>query len=164
MSASRQKLNQYARCERGAMLVEFCMAMPVLLLFFVVIVEGGRIAWTYQSAAAGVRDAARMVARMAPDDLCTTGAGVANYDPLVTQIVTNSLGGASVIPTGATVVDVVPSLRCVSGAFRLDPSPIVEVRAEVSIDYLSGGIFGLFGDALGPLTTELADQSRVFGN
>jgi Flp pilus assembly protein TadG len=155
---------RFLKCDRGAMLVEFCMALPVLLLFFAVIVEGGRIAWTYQSAAAGVRDAARMVARMAPDDLCTSGSGVAGYDALATQIVTNSLSGTSTVPNGATVVDVAPTLRCVPGSFRLNPTPIVDIRAEVQIDYLRGNIFGLFGDSLGPLNMELADQSRVFGN
>ncbi|TMM54763.1 TadE/TadG family type IV pilus assembly protein [Sulfitobacter sabulilitoris] len=152
---------RFVRGGDGAALAEFGMVAPVLLLIFAVVIDGGRIAWTYQSAAAGVRDAARMVARIAPDDLCP-GGSVAGFDTLVTDIVTQSITGNSIFPTGATIVDVVPSYRCLTG-YRVDPAAVVEVRAQIRIDYLWGGVTGLFGTALGPLDTEVFDQSRVFG-
>lgn len=148
----------------GAALVEFGMIAPVLLLFVAVAIDGGRLAWIYQSAANGVRDASRMVARIAPPDMCITGGSVAGFDAMVTTIVTQSISGNSVIPTGARVTDVIPSVRCVSGGYRVDPAPIIEIRAQIEIDYLLGGMFRMFGGAVADtLRTEVADQSRVFG-
>ncbi len=155
-------LRRFLRDENGTALVEFGIIVPVLLLFLAVIIDGGRIAWAYQSAAAGVRDAARMVARIAPNDLCP-GGSVSGYDALVTEIVMESITGTSIVPNHTTVVDVIPSFRCVTGGYRVDPAAIIEIRAQIQIDYLLGNVFGLFGTALGPLNTEVQDQSRVYG-
>ncbi len=153
----------FCKDQKGAALVEFGLVIPILFLFLAVVIDGGRMAWIYQTASYGVRDAARMVARIAPSDLCN-GGSVDVYDAMVTQIVTDSISDMSVIPNAARVVDVTPTLaRCVTGNFRNGTAPIVQVSAEIEIDYIWGGIFGLFGDALGPLTTEVRDQSRVYG-
>ena len=113
-------------------LVEFGIIVPVLLLFLAVIIDGGRLAWTYQSVAAGVRDASRMVARIAPSDLCP-GGSVTGYDVLATQIVEQSVTNTSILPNSATVVDVVPSFKCVTGGYRVDPAAIIEIRAQGSV-------------------------------
>lgn len=155
-------LRRFIRDETGTALVEFGIVVPVLLLFLAVIIDGGRLAWTYQSVAAGVRDASRLLARIAPNDLCS-GGSVAGYDALVTQIVNQSITGTSIIPNGATIVDVIPSFRCVTGGYRVDPAAIVEIRAQVQFQYLLGNVFGLFGTSLGTLQTEVQDQSRVYG-
>jgi len=162
MTRFTRHIRRFARRENGAILVEFGMALPVLILFLAVIIEGGRMTWIYQSAAAGVRDATRMLARMAPPDICTSGS-IATYDAAVTQIVTDTINGASALPNLATVLDVSPTLTCVTGTFRVSPAPIVEVRARVQMDYIFGNVFGLFGSSLGPLITEVADQSKVYG-
>ena len=162
------RLRRFLRKSEGTMLVEFAMAVPLLLLFFAIIVEGSRLAWTYQMAAHGVRDAARMVARMAPDDLCPANeAGLfrelTEYSTEVEDIVKYSINNKSVVPSGADVTNVTPWLYCVTGTYKLPTSSIVEVRAEVQFNYLFGRIFGLFSESLETLETEIADQSRVYG-
>ncbi|WP_170363425.1 TadE/TadG family type IV pilus assembly protein [Ruegeria arenilitoris] len=149
-------------CEAGAPMVEFGIVLPLILLFFAVIIEGGRITWIHQATSAGVRDASRMIARIAPLDLCAAG-GVGSYDALATDIVQNQLGGSSIMPHGTSVIDVTP--RCISraGVYRINPTSVVEVTAQIRIEYLFGNVFSLFGAALGPLDTEISDQSRVFG-
>ncbi|WP_170465341.1 TadE/TadG family type IV pilus assembly protein [Ruegeria arenilitoris] len=155
-------ITRIKRCESGAPMVEFGIVLPLILLFFAVIIEGGRITWIHQATAAGVRDASRMIARIAPIDACTSG-GVGGYDGMATTIVENQLGGSSILPHGTTVVDVTPTCVSRSGAYRVNPTSVVEVTAEIQIDYLFGNMFSLFGAALGPLTTEISDQSRIFG-
>ncbi len=159
-------ITRLKRCDAGAPMVEFAMVLPLILLFLAVIIEGGRITWIHQATAAGVRDASRMVARIAPVNLCGTGPGagtVANYDLLVTDIVTKQLGGSSIMPGGVNIVDVTPTCIPRAGTYRVNPASIVQVTAEIEIDYLFGGIFGWFGDSLTSLTAEISDQSRVYG-
>nr|WP_254429173.1 MULTISPECIES: TadE/TadG family type IV pilus assembly protein [unclassified Ruegeria] len=159
-------ITRLKRCESGAPMVEFAIILPVLLLFIAVIIEGGRITWIHQATAGGVRDASRMIARIAPLDLCGTGTGTvtaADYDDLVTDIVTNQLGSSSIMPGGTNVVDVTPTCIPRSGTYRVSPASIVEVTAEVEIDFIFGGIFGWFGDSLTSITTVISDQSRVYG-
>lgn len=162
MKRLRKHIARLRGCDAGAPVVEFAIVLPLILIFIAVIIEGGRISWIYQSAAAGVRDASRMVARIAPVDLCPSGS-ITSYDAMVTDIVENRLNGSSVIPGGATVLDVIPVLHTRTGAYRIDPTCVVEVRAQVQIDYIFGGVFGWFGNPLGPVVTEVADQSRIFG-
>lgn len=162
MTRLARHIRCFCRSDDGAALVEFGMVLPVLLLVTAVIVEGGRITWAYQSVSAGVRDAARMIARIAPPDLCP-GGSVGPYDALATEIVSQSIDGSSVMPRMVTVLDVEPTLLCVAGAYRVDPSAVVQVRARVRVDYIFGNVFSLFGTGLGALETEVADQSRVFG-
>lgn len=162
MSWLLRHIRHFCRSDDGAALVEFGMVLPVLLLFTAVIVEGGRVTWAYQSVGAGVRDAARMIARIAPPDLCP-GGSVTAYDALATEIVADSIDGSTAMPRLVTVLDVEPTLLCVSGSYRVDPAAVVQVRARVRVDYILGNVFGLFGTGLGSLETEVADQSRVFG-
>jgi hypothetical protein len=156
-------LKKFSSDQRGAALVEFAMVAPIMFLFLAVVIDGGRMAWIYQSASYGVRDAARMVARIAPSDLCPSGS-LSSYDTLVTDIVQKSITGTSVIPVRARIVDVTPSIAaCVTGGYRNGTATVIEVSAQIEIDYLLGGAFGLFGTALGPLNTTISDQSRVYG-
>ncbi|WP_171211256.1 TadE/TadG family type IV pilus assembly protein [Ruegeria sp. HKCCA5426] len=155
-------ITRLKRCESGAPMVEFAIILPVLLLFIAVIIEGGRITWIHQATAGGVRDASRMIARIAPLDLCNAGT-VGTYDSLATTIVTNQLGGSSIMPGGTTVVDVTPTCIPRVGTYRVNPASIVEVTAEVEIDFIFGGIFGWFGNSLTSITTVISDQSRVYG-
>ncbi|AML52377.1 TadE/TadG family type IV pilus assembly protein [Falsihalocynthiibacter arcticus] len=63
----------FRRDERGTALVELAISLPFALLVFGMIIEGSRMLWAYQSAAAGVRDATRYLARIVPRDICTSG-------------------------------------------------------------------------------------------
>jgi Flp pilus assembly protein TadG len=74
-SLLRSLLQRIRRSDRGAFLVEFAIVVPLLILLFGIVVEGGRLMWSYQTAAAGVRDAARYLGRIVPSDLCVTDTG-----------------------------------------------------------------------------------------
>src|SRR5687767_807230 len=64
------QLARLARNERGVALVEFAILLPILLLLFAVTIEGTRMMWSYQTAIAGVRDAARYLGRITPSNVC----------------------------------------------------------------------------------------------
>ncbi len=158
------KIGRLRRCNAGGPMVEFAMILPLLLLFFAVIVEGGRVTWIYQATAAGVRDASRMIARIAPPDACASGgSGVGTYITMAEDIVVNRLGGSSILPLGSTLVSFNVSCHQRSGTYRIDPTSVVEVSAQIRIEYLFGGIFGYFDSSLDTLDTVIADQSRIFG-
>lgn len=164
----RRQGERLARDEAGVALVEFALVLPMMLLVFAVIVEGSRMMIGYQSAIAGVRDATRYLARVVPVDICTTGAGVTAYATQLQTIVAQSLTGGTIYPGGVTVRanGVTPALACVAGSYRVNPAPVVTVTALVDITFPFAGIFTLVGSSVGatPLTTSVADQSRVFGS
>ncbi|WP_420585314.1 TadE/TadG family type IV pilus assembly protein [Ruegeria sp.] len=155
-------LTRFKRCESGAPMVEFAMVLPLLLVFFALIIEGGRLTWIHQATAAGVRDASRMIARIAPIDACTSG-GVGGYSTMATNIVQNRLGGSSIMPVGSTLINVTPTCISRTGTYRVSPASVVEVSAEVRIDYVFGNIFSFFGSGFTSLNTVVSDQSRIFG-
>lgn len=151
------------RKEDGAVLVEFALVFPLMLLFFAVIVETSRLLWSYQMAIEGVRDAGRYLARVAPVDICSTGGSVAGYTAQLLDIVEDDIDGASVFPPLVTVNSVTPSVTCVSGTYRTNPAPVAAVSADITIQFPLGGIFGLFGGSLSSVTTTVADEARIYG-
>ncbi|KIC15197.1 hypothetical protein RA20_18770 [Leisingera sp. ANG-Vp] len=157
------RLAAFRRQENGAVLVEFALMLPVMLLVFAVIIEGGRMMWSYQAAISGVRDAARYLARVAPQDICTSGGSVAGYTPQLTAIVRESIQGDTLFPSNLTVTSVAPSLTCQAGTYRVSPSPVVEVRAGLTMTFPFAGVFTLNGGSRPAINTVIADQSRVFG-
>ena len=127
----------FRKANSGAALVEFAICLPLLLLVMAIIVEGTRITWTYQAAASGVRDATRMIARLAPDDICTGTANIGDFKTEATDIVQLRAGTTDeqILPTGVLVLDVTP-----------------------------GGVFALVGgQPLDPIITQIADKTRVYG-
>lgn len=175
------------RSNRGAVLVEFALVLPLLVLLFATIIEGGRMMWSYQTAVAGVRDAARYVGRVVPSNVCTTKEPISKFvtnDALAT-IIRNSIQGDvrtgssgagtqySVLPSNVVidpngVTPVAATLTCVEGsgvAFRIAKSPVATVSARVRINFPFEGLFDLSGGALESfVVTTITDQSRVFGS
>ncbi|MGP1357701.1 TadE/TadG family type IV pilus assembly protein [Roseicyclus sp.] len=159
----------FARDERGAALVEFALLLPILLLFFAVTVEGGRMMWSYQAANAGVRDAARFLARSAPFDVCAPGGSLADHvaglETDLATIVASANSGAALYPGGVTVEGVTSALDCVSGNFRNSPVAVVRVTATVRIDLPFGALLDFGGNGARPaLTATISDEHRVFGS
>ena len=144
-------------------MVEFAIVLPMMLLVFAVIVEGSRLMLSFQSAISGVKDATRYLARVVPSDICTTGGTVGGYSAQLLTIVSQSTSGASVFPSAVTVNSVTPSLACVTGTYRVNPAPVAQVTANVTITFPFAGIFTLVGGSLGQITTDVTDSSRVFG-
>lgn len=158
-----KRLARFARAERGAILVEFAIALPMLVLVFAMIVEGSRMMWSYQSAISGVRDATRYLARVLPASICTAGGSVGSYQSAVTGIVANSLSGAPVMAGGVTVNSVTPRLVCRSGTYRGGTVAVAEVSASVTITLPLASLLAIFGGSFSDVTTTVTDQSRVFG-
>ena len=105
MKRLRSHLARLRRCDAGGPIVEFGMVLPLILLFIALVIEGGRITWIHQATAAGVRDASRMIARIAPPDACATGgSGVGSYSTMAQDIVINKVGSTtSILPLGASL-------------------------------------------------------------
>ena len=119
--------------------------------------------WAYQAASAGVRDAARYLARVAPRDICTSGASIGSYGGSLFGIVQNDQAGQTLFPTGMTVNSVTPSLTCVTGSYR-NGAAIAQVSANISITMPFAGVFGFAGQTLPTVTATITDQSRIYGS
>lgn len=159
-----QKARRFGACERGAALVEFAILLPMLILFFAVTIEGGRMMWTYQAAAAGVRDAVRYVSRVAPVDICTTGGSLAGYASDLEDMVATSVSGSYIYPGGVTINSVTPTYSCVTGSYRNSPVAVARVTANVTINFPFSALFAYAtGSNPSGLTANLFDENRIFG-
>ncbi len=158
------RLRDFAGDESGAQLVEFAIVLPLMLLIFGLIVETGRLMWSYQAVVSGVRDASRYLARVAPRDVCSTGGSVVGYTSVITTIVAKASDGTEILPSGVLVTAVTPSLSCPSGTFRSDEAPLVTVTADVEVTFPFSGLFVFVGGSRPTLNTSVSDQSRVYGS
>jgi len=147
----------------GVALVEFAILLPMLLLVFAVMIEGSRLMWSYQSTISGVRDATRYLARIAPVDICSSGGTVVGYSGALMTIITKNIDGDTIFPAGITVNSVTPTLTCTPGAFRVNPAPVVQVTASITVNFIFGGVFNFAGGSLTSVTTTISDQSKVYG-
>ena len=160
----RSHLRRLASDESGTQLVEFAMVLPMMLLVFGVIIEGGRMMWSYQTVVAGVRDATRFLARVTPRDICDDAGAITDYDDTLIGIIRNNNDGSSILPSGVTVTEILTELDCYEGEFRSDVAPIVTVRADVEVTFPFAGLFTLVGGSRPTLETSVTDQSRVYGS
>lgn len=170
---TRHKARQFREETSGAAMVEFAIALPLLLLVLAIVVEGSRITWIHQVAASGVRDASRYLARSQQSAVCGTAASVQAFNSNATiaarvqEIVTSSVDLTdTIVPSGVRGVVVSHSLDCTPVEFTgmgTTLVPVVEVAVTLTIDFPFGGVFDLFGDPLEPLTTVVTDESRIYG-
>jgi hypothetical protein len=158
---------RFLGCERGAVLVEFAMVLPMMLIFFAIIIEGARLMWSYQTAIEGVRDATRYLARVTPANICATSGSVTGWSGKLTQIVSTTISDQSVqsvFPKDVSVISVTPSYSCNAGDFRNSPVAIGQVSAQIQIDFPFASLFRLVGSSPDRLQTTLTDQSRIYGS
>lgn len=156
-------LRRLHRSDRGASLVEFAILLPMFILLFGAIVEGGRLAWSYQSVADGVRDAARYFGRVAPPGYCVSG-GAAPTQADLERIVRESSDGVALFPAGRLVTVSSVTAACVPGTWDGAAMPVVQVTATVTIEFPLGGLLAAFGGAgLSSVTATISDKTRVFG-
>ncbi len=153
----------FHRDESGVAMVEFAIILPMLLLMFAVILEGGRMMWAYQATAAGVRDAARHLARISPETVCVDGGNVNGSSAELLVMISKKSDGSGLFPPSVTIDSVQTGLRCVAGNFRVSPSAIVSVEADVTITFPFAGIFTLVGGSRPTFTATLEDEHRAFG-
>lgn len=167
-----QKTRAFAKEQSGAAMVEFAIALPILLLVLAIIIEGTRFAYAHQAAASGLRDASRYVSRVAAQDPCdTVDQAAANtalqtqFGTRVSEIVQYRMGtqGETVLPGGITVTSVTPSLICKTVDYNGNGISVVEVTATLNVQLIFGGVFGIFNERRDGFTTSISDQSRIFG-
>ncbi|MDK3072568.1 TadE/TadG family type IV pilus assembly protein [Sedimentitalea sp. JM2-8] len=157
------RFRRFLGAEDGAALVEFALLLPLMLVLFALIAEGGRLFWSYQNAITGVRDTARHLGRMAPADMCaaTPSAAIGDYTGFVTSTLTNLSSGT--IEVGLDRL----GLECVgaAGDYRVSPAPVAVVTATLTItDLPFAPLFQLVGGASATrIETTITDRSRVFG-
>lgn len=167
------KVLRGTRGEGGATAVEFTILLPVMLVTFAAIVEGSRIYWNYQGAVVGVRDAARYLARITNNDVCSGGTAPANSAGIATGIITRNLDTDGSGPTGfpsgvslstTTPVSAVVICRDLSSQGIPEDIPIYRVNATVEIQLPFSTLFDLFGNyPNGVMTSTITDQSRIYG-
>jgi Flp pilus assembly protein TadG len=175
--ARKRGLRRFLRREDGTALVEFGISLPTILIILFAIIETSRMLFAYQAAVGGVRDAARYFGRAIPADVCdnakwTTWVTANSPNTLAATIVGQKIGGGSVFPGAAaltgdpavTVTRTCPTTANPAYAALSGKVPVIEVAANVRIDFPFGSIFSLFGEALGGFTTTIADTSRVLGS
>lgn len=156
-------VQRFDREDDGAILLEFALVLPIFLLFIGFSAEFGRVLWSYQSTIAGIRDASRYLARVAPIDICLNGGNLNGYSTALKNIVENDQYGASIFPNSITINSVVGSLSCVPGAFRIPEVPVATVTANVTVTFPLAGMLSMFGNNLTTSTTTVTDQARIFG-
>ncbi|WP_135507169.1 TadE/TadG family type IV pilus assembly protein [Roseovarius aestuariivivens] len=161
--SSSFSIKRFTASESGAVLIEFALVLPIMLLFFALTIEAARMMWSYQSVIAGVRDAGRYMARVTPADICDAGGSVAGLSTTLKGIVEKDIGGTSLFPSKVTVNSVTPSFSCITGSYRVSPAPVGRVSANVTIQFPMGGVLDIFGDAISSVTTDVADNARIFG-
>lgn len=160
-----RRLALFRRREDGSALVEFAITLPMILILGVLSIECMRLFWSYQAAIAGVRDATRYLARVAPADICTSGGSVAGYTTQLRGIVDSTITGGALFPAGVRVTSLTPTLTCVTSlGLRQASVPVAAVSADVSITLPFSQILQIVGMAPGAtLNTRVADQARVYG-
>jgi Flp pilus assembly protein TadG len=161
LSIFSRRATRFTADERGAAMIEFAVAVPLMLLMFSFVIEGTRLLWTHQVVVSGVRDVARYVSRVERRDVCTSGGTIdaSGFSARVAQ----SFYSQSIMPGSATVGPVTLSAPVCHTGLRLDQVAVVTVAATISVDHPLGGLFGLFGVALAPLEYTVAEEARVQG-
>ena len=151
----------------GLALVEFAICLPLTLLIFATIIEGGRMMWSFQAAIAGVRDATRYMSRTTPADICGSLGSFDGRKTLITDIVQNRIAAdgseTPVLPVRVTVVDVTATPVCETATtpLRITPTPVVQVTALVRIEHPWSAFFG---GALGSESdVTISDEARAYG-
>ena len=163
--AIRRRCWQFWRRDDGAVLVEFAVSLPLILILAFLSVESMRLFWSYQAVIAGVRDATRYLARIAPADLCTSGGTVTAYANQLEGIVESTINGASLFPVGVTVTSLTSAHTCITTlGLRQASVPVAMVSANVSITMPFSQVLRVFGGTPATvINTTVRDQARVYG-
>ena len=162
------RMRKFRRNEDGAALVELAILLPVFLMLFATIIEGGRMMYTYQAVIAGVRDATRYVARVAPKDLCQTGGtvtgSVSGLDTRVDGLIRDTVNSRVLYPDAFTIGTIAITHTCSTDTTWLGgQAAIAVVSAPLTIRFPFGGIFRFAGGDLPTINTFVTDRSRIYG-
>lgn len=140
--------------ERGAVLLELSVVLPVLLLLGLGTLEFGNLFYQYHLMANAVRDAARYAASR-NDDVCS---GAADADIIA---VAKQTGSGQIWPTGTNI-----TVSCTAGVanstyYYRGKSVIKSVTVTATAPYVPLGFMGFLKLAAPTLT--VSHQERVIG-
>lgn len=164
-------IRRFAQDRSGAALVEFALALPLMLIVSYISIDAMRLMWSYQAATAGVHEATRYLARVAPGDICETGGTLTSFDTTLLAMIQRASdeegpgSGESVFGRDAEILGVTTSLSCVADAGLRQPQvPVVTVSADLEM-FLPFHL--LLQRVAGPdaaiFTARIEEQARVYG-
>lgn len=154
---------RFQRAEEGAILVEFALVLPLMLLFFAIMIESAHTFWNYQVAVSGVRDASRYLGRVVPVNICNPMGSLNGYGTIVGEIVSQNMNLNPAFSSTVSIDGIDLTLSCENGTYRVNPAPVATVQARLTIQYPLGALFGLFGNELTSVQTVVSDQTRIIG-
>ncbi|CDX20159.1 TadE family protein [Mesorhizobium plurifarium] len=161
--ALKQIIRRFKRDDDGAILVEMTLLTPFVLLLAAGVFEFGNILNTRMLLDAGVRDAARYMARCSSDwDTCSGYA--------TNLAVKGAITGGSARVTGWTADEV--EIKKIKSLQAIDPATGTElylsatsnvdvVQVKTSYPYTGVGLWSYLG--FGQLTLSVFHQERVLG-
>lgn len=160
-----QLLHRFAADRSGAAMVEFALALPLMLTVSFVCIDGLRLMWTFQAATAGVHEAARYLARTAPGDICLTGASLSGTEPALVTIVGGANGGGSVFNDEVELLSLSTTLTCVADAgLRQAQVPVATVTVDLRLPLpLHGLLSRVAGTDAATITARIEEEARVYG-
>lgn len=135
---------------RGQALVEFALALPVLLLIFMGLFDFGRAVFAYNS----LSNAAREGARVAIVDQTVDGSGV----PVGATEAASQATGLGLDPTDATQVQVSYLMPDLSGPC---PTRSLGCIAEVTVHYEFRPITPIIGNVIGSIDLNASTQLPI---
>lgn len=165
MRSTSRSIRTFASDTGGAALVEFAISLPLILVVAYGAIDSMRLFWSYQATIAGVRDATRYLARVAPDDICATGGTVTDFEPALRDIVDGTIAGEALLPQGVSVTGLTAGVACIADlGLRQAQVPIVTVTADLRLELPYTGVLSLVGGTgWGTVTTGVTEQARVYG-
>jgi Flp pilus assembly protein TadG len=158
-------VDRFRREERGSMLVEMALITPLMLSLSGGVFEFGNLIQKKLLIEAGLRDAARYVARCRPID--STACNTAAQNLAATAIVASG-GTARVAGWTAAAVTIQPKYISTSATdgsgnllYRSQTANIYTVRVSTSFVYTGVSLLSYMG--LGPITLTGSQEQRYIG-
>jgi Flp pilus assembly protein TadG len=169
----RDIAGRFRRDQAGAVLVEMTLVTPFLLLLSAGVFEFSNILLTRLSIEAGVKDAARYLARCAPT--LSTDC-ISNAQNLAVTGTIDGSGAARVSGWAASAITVAPSSPCTSASdncvavlddtgselYRSNGNYVTVVEVSTSYSYTGTGLWAYLG--FGALTLTASHEERVMGS
>jgi Flp pilus assembly protein TadG len=164
---------RFGREQTGAVLVEMTLVTPFLLLLSAGVFEFSNILLTRLSIEAGVKDAARYLARCAP----TLSANcISNAQKLAVTGTIDGSGAARVSGWTTAAIAVVPSSVCTSASanciavldgtgdelYRSNGNYVTVIDVSTSYTYSGTGLWAYLG--FGALTLTASHEERAIGS
>jgi Flp pilus assembly protein TadG len=157
---TRSWLSRLRHDERGTMVTEFVITLPLLLIFLFGFIGVGQLLWYHHIITNGVRDATRYLSRV---DSPTVDPHLTRAKNLAMKGIVDTGGSVFYFWTDANSINVTMlSIANPDNAFREDgPVPVVRMSATVAVNL---PILGFAFLGMSPsITYTVVDEARWIG-